>query len=159
MADNTRAGSAGGRRVGRGEHLVWFTGSALGICLLMILGLLVVILTNGLGVFWPSRIVQLTLRDGSLLAGEMVQRQAIPTPGQRGPARHRLQLKVGNRDLYGLDFRWVDVSEVTQREQPDGLFLVERSEYGPLIGTPLRLLEDGRETAAGPDAVLSLIHI
>src|SRR5262249_6541838 len=62
----------------RGEHLIWLTGSALGVSLLMILGLLAVILTNGLGIFWPSRIEQITLKDGTVLAGELVQRQAIP---------------------------------------------------------------------------------
>jgi phosphate transport system permease protein len=141
-------------RASRGEHLVWFTGSALGICLLMILGLLGVILTNGLGVFWPSRIEQLTLRDGTLVAGEPALRQAIPNPGQpKEPVRHRLQLKVGNRDLYGFDFRWIDESEIAKLEAPKGLFLVERSEYGPLIGTPVKLLEAGNETASGPVAV------
>ena len=65
----------------RGEHLIWLTGSALGICLLMILGLLAVILSNGLGIFWPSRLQQLTLNDGTVLAGELVLRQAIPNPG------------------------------------------------------------------------------
>ncbi len=139
-----------------GEPLVWFTGSALGICLLMILGLLVVILANGLGVFWPSRIELLTLRDGTLVAGEPVQRQRIPDRGGR-PARHRVQLKVGNRDLYGLDFRWIDESEVARREKPEDLFLVERSEYGPLIGSPVRVVENGEVTASDPHAVRTLL--
>ena len=39
-----------------GESLVWFTASALALCLLMIGGLITVILTNGLGFFWePSK--------------------------------------------------------------------------------------------------------
>jgi phosphate transport system permease protein len=142
------------KNLARGEHLIWLTGSALGICLLMILGLLAVILSNGLGIFWPSRIEQLTLKDGSVLAGEPVQRQGIPNPGHPDHLKnHRLQLKVGNRDLYGIDFRWVNESEIAKREQLAGLYLVERSEYGPLIGTPARVVEGGRETATGPDAV------
>jgi phosphate transport system permease protein len=142
----------------RGEHLVWLTGSALGICVLMILGLLVVILVNGLGIFWPSRIEQLTLRDGAVLAGEPVQRQAIPDPGQPARlARHRVQLKVGNRDLYGFDFRWVDESEIAKRETPGGLYLVERSEYGPLIGTPAKVTQGEKEVAARPEAVRALL--
>jgi phosphate transport system permease protein len=142
------------KNLARGEHLIWLTGSALGICLLMILGMLAVILTNGLGIFWPSRIEQLTLKDGSLLAGEPVQRQAIPNPGQPDNLKnYRLQLKVGNRDLYGIDFRWVNESEVAKKSEPAGLFLVERSEYGPLIGTPLKIVEGSKETASGPDAV------
>ncbi|MFN8094910.1 MAG: phosphate ABC transporter permease PstA [Vicinamibacteria bacterium] len=142
------------KNLSRGEHLIWLTGSALGICLLMILGLLAVILSNGLGIFWPHRLEQLTLRDGTLVAGELVQRQAIPNPGQPDhPKNYRLQLKVGNRDLYGLDFRWVNEADVAKRETPAGLFLVERSEYGPLIGTPVRMADGGRDVATGADAV------
>jgi phosphate transport system permease protein len=141
----------------RGDHLVWLTGSALGICLLMILGLLAVILANGLGIFWPSRIEQVTLEDGSVLAGEPVQRQAIPNPGQPDHLqKHRLQLKVGNRDLYGFDFKWVDEAEIAKREEPQGLYLVERSEYGPLVGTPLRVLEGDEEVASGSAAAAAL---
>ena len=158
-----RSGGSGGRGVAslrlkfaRGEHLIWLTGSALGICLLMILGLLVVILSNGLGIFWPSRIEQLTLKDGSVLAGELVQRQAIPNPGQPDHLKkHRLQLKIGNRDLYGLDFRWVDESDVAKREAPAGLFLVERREYGPFIGTPVKIAEGGRTRPPAPTPCVS----
>ena len=141
----------------RGEHLIWLTGSALGICLLMILGLLAVILTNGLGIFWPSRLQQLTLNDGTVLAGELVQRQAIPNPGHPDSLKkHRVQLKVGNRDLYGFDFRWVDESQIAKRDEPAGLYLVERSEYGPLVGTPFKVLEGDKEVASGPAAASAL---
>ena len=141
----------------RGDHLVWLTGSALGISLLMILGLLAVILTNGLGIFWPSPIEQVTLQDGSVFAGEPMQRQAIPNPGQADHLlKHRLQLKVGNRDLYGFDFKWFDEADIAKREQPQGLYLVERSEYGPLIGVPVRVLEGGKEVASGPAAAEAL---
>ena len=142
------------KNLARGEHLIWLTGSALGICLLMILGLLAVILSNGLGIFWPQPIELVTLKDGSRLAGELVQRQAIPNPGQPDHLKkHRLQLKVGNRDLYGLDFRWVDEADVAKREMPRELFLVERSEYGPFIGTPVKIVEGGKEVTSGADAV------
>jgi phosphate transport system permease protein len=142
------------KSLSRGEHLIWLTGSALGICLLMILGLLAVILANGLGIFWPSRIQQLTLKDGSVVAGEPVQRQAIPNPGQPDHLKkHRVQLKVANRDLYGADFRWIDESDIAKTEEPKGLYLVERSEYGPLIGVPARVGQGGQEIASGPEAV------
>jgi phosphate transport system permease protein len=138
----------------RGEHLIWFTGSALGVCLLLIFGLLAVILTNGLAIFWPARLEQYTLSDGSKLAGETVKRQAIPNPGQPDHLKkHRIQVRVGNRDLYGADFRWVDEAAIAGRERPKGLLFVERSEYGPLIGWPVKIVEGDREVARGEDAV------
>ena len=146
-----------GKAFSRGDHLVWLTGSALGISLLMILGLLAVILTNGLGIFWPSPIEQVTHVDGSVFAGEPMQRQAIPNPGQPDHLqKHRLQLKVGNRDLYGFDFKWFDEADIAKRERPQGLYLVERSEYGPLIGAPVRVLEGDKEVAGGPAAAAAL---
>ena len=45
--------------------------------------------------------------DGTVLTGELVNREVIPTPGETGRAeRFRIQLKLGNRDLFGADFRW-----------------------------------------------------
>ncbi|HEX6736951.1 MAG TPA: phosphate ABC transporter permease PstA [Vicinamibacteria bacterium] len=138
----------------RGEHLIWFTGSALGVCLLMIAGLIAIIVTNGLGFFWPKPLDQLSLKDGSALLGEVVGREAIPNPGHPDHLeKHRLQLKVGNRDLLGFDFKWVDEDEVTGRQRPGGVFYVERREYGPLLGTPTLLKEGGQETAQGAPAV------
>ena len=146
------------KRLARGDHMIWFTGSALGICLLMIFGLIAIILVNGLGIFWPRRIETVTRRDGSVLAGEIVARQAIPDPGEAGHLlKHRIQVRTGNRDLYGSDFTWVDEAEIGERERTPGIFFVERSEYGPLIGTPVRIVEGEREIASDPDGARELL--
>jgi phosphate transport system permease protein len=138
----------------RGEPLIWLTGSALGLCILMIVGLVGVILVNGLSFFWPQPLQLLTLRDQSVVLGEVVNREAIPDPGQPDHLKkHRIQLRVGNRDLYGIDFRWIEESEIVKREAPHAAYLVERREYGPLLGTPVLLKEGEREVAKGPEAV------
>ena len=132
--------------------MVWLTGSALGICLLMIGGLVGVILFNGLGFFWPKPLLQVTLRDGATYLGERVGREGIPNPGNADHLlRHRVQLKVGNRDLYGQDFRWIPEDEIVDETQPEGAYLVERREYGVLIGTPTRLERAGTQVAVGPE--------
>ena len=59
---------------------------------------------------------------------------------------------MGNRDLFGADFRWVDETDIASRSEPAEATYVERREYGPLIGTPQRLLDGEREVAKGPDA-------
>ena len=59
-------------------------------------------------VFWPSALQQLSLRDGQVVLGKVVDRQVIPDQ----PEAYRIQLKVGNRDAYGLDFRWVDEADI-----------------------------------------------
>jgi phosphate transport system permease protein len=142
------------KSIQRGDHLIWFTGSALGACLLMIAGLIGVILVNGLGFFWPSPLLKVTLKDGGVFLGEEVSREPIPNPGQPDHLkRHRIQLKVGNRDLLGFDFKWIDEADITAREQPQGVFVVERREYGQLLGTPVTVKQGDRELHHGAEAI------
>ena len=137
-------------RGGQGEGWVWFTGSALGICLLMVGGLVALILVQGLGFFWPDPLVRVSLVDGSVFLGEHVQREPIPAPGTpEHNQRHRVQLEVGNRDLLGFDFRWIDEAEIVSVDYPPDAYYVERREYGPLLGAPLQLVRDGHVAAQG----------
>jgi phosphate transport system permease protein len=142
----------------RGDPMIWLTGSALGACLLMIAGLIGVILVNGLSYFWPAALVQVTLKDGTVVLGEEVSREAIPTPGEPGQAaKHRIQLRVGNRDLLGFDFKWIDEAEITGRAHPRDAFFVERREYGPLIGTPVLVKQGEQVQASEPAEVARLL--
>ena len=141
-----------------GESLVWFTASALGLCLLMIGGLIAVILTNGLGFFWPRPLVLVTLKDGSKRLAEISAHEGIPNPGQPDHlVNKRTLLKVGNRDLMGADFEWVNDADIVQRENPEDAWLVERREYGPFLGFPVRLNESGKEIAITSSAVAALL--
>jgi hypothetical protein len=47
-----------------------------------IVGLIGVILTNGLSSFWPRPLEQFSLKDGAVFLGEVVRRETIPEPGQ-----------------------------------------------------------------------------
>lgn len=137
-----------------GESLVWFTASALGLCLLMIGGLVAVILANGLGFFWPRPLVQFTLKDGTKRLAEISAHEGIPNPGHPDHLLNkRTLLKVGNRDLLGVDFEWVNDADIVERANPEEAWFVERREYGPFLGFPVRALESGREIATAPAAV------
>ncbi|BCR06787.1 phosphate transport system permease protein PstA [Desulfuromonas versatilis] len=125
-----------------GEPFVWATGAALALTLLIALALVVVVMVNGLGVFWPSNVALLELRDGGRVAGEILQRE--PLPSGEG---ERLQLKTGNRDLYGLDFRWLDEAKIAQQSYPEELIALEREEYGNFYGLLQRV--EVPEAAAG----------
>jgi phosphate transport system permease protein len=129
--------------------MIWFTGSALGVSILMIVGLVIVILVNGLSFFWPQPLERITLKDGAVLMGEVVEREAIPNPGHPDHLqRHRILVRVGNRDLYGIDFRWVDEAEIRTREQPADAYFVERREYGPLLAIPLAVKQGDKPVAS-----------
>jgi len=95
-----------------GEPFVWLTGGALTLAVLLVVGLIGLIVYNGMGFFWPKDVVRLTLSDGTMMTGQIVERE--PVPGK--PNEYRIKLKVANRDLYGADFQWVDESKIVKRE-------------------------------------------
>jgi phosphate transport system permease protein len=61
-----------------GTLYVWFCGAGLATSLLMIGGLFLLIMMNGLGYFWPKNLVELTLNDGTLVVGQLTGREGIP---------------------------------------------------------------------------------
>ena len=113
----------------QGEHLVWLAASALGVTLLITLTLLVVVVLNGLGIFWPAPLAETVLADGSRLLGEVWDEEETDD-GEP----FRLKFKVGNRDLYGLDFRWVDREEMGDLAYPESAVTLERAEFGNFYG-------------------------
>jgi phosphate transport system permease protein len=142
----------------RGDPAIWLAGSGLGISLIMITGMIVLILTNGLGFFWPGPLIQLTLKDGSVLLGEASGHEPIPQPGTPEHLKHfRVQLKLGNRDLTGTDFRWIEEDAITARDYPSDALYVERREYGPFIGRAVKLMDGDRELASGSEAVTAAL--
>ena len=129
---------------------MWFTASALALCLLMIGGLIAVILTNGLGFFWPRPLVAVTLKDGSKRLAEVSAHEGIPNPGHPDHlVNMRTLLKVGNRDLNGVDFEWVNDAEIVARDFPKDAWFIERSEYGPFLGFPVRISESATTAVGG----------
>ena len=142
----------------RGESAIWLAGSGLGICLLLIGGMIGLILTRGLGFFWPLPIHEIRLTDGSVVLGEIVGREAIPQPGTPEHLKHfRIQLKLGNRDLTGTDFRWITDADIASRATPPDALYVERREYGPFIGRPVSIVEGERTIAADTAAALAAL--
>ena len=130
-----------------GELFIWGCGAGLSLSLLMIGGLLALILMNGFGYFWPSDLVELTLKDGKhvigQLAGEEIGPKGIP----------RIRVKIGNRDLYGLDYRWINTDQITERAQPSDLVMMERREWGNFYGRLLTITKEDQSVAEGAEAV------
>ncbi|MFN3407763.1 MAG: phosphate ABC transporter permease PstA [Limisphaerales bacterium] len=137
-----------------GEAWVWLTAMGLTIGLAMILFLLGLVVVQGLKAFWPRRVVEITLRDGSpqmlqgsrVLGGEITREQEkTAAPGAESADRREWQLFLGNKDAYGLAFRFVDLAEIEKTTQPAGLLKLERLEYGPALGYPVALHLKGRD--------------
>jgi len=109
-----------------GQPHIWLTGGALGFCLLMVTGMVALIMVNGLGVFWPEKLVQLTLNDGQVILGQIKDRE--PSAQQAVPRGFRIKVKRANRDIDTADFVWIEESEIAQREEPPDALILERRE-------------------------------
>jgi len=149
---------------GRGEPYIWGTGAGLAVGVLMILGLLSLVVYNGLFTFWPKRVVKITQADGKVVLGEVTRDEsyrvepdvlASLTPEQQGLVRakdgfaHRRLVKQGNYDLYGDDFVWVPDYTVAKEEYPRDAWTVERREWGVAFGVPSKLVVGEKESIEG----------
>lgn len=87
-APKRRRGSAHTTMSAHGAPLVWLTGGAMATALAMIVGLLVLVLYQGLQTFWPGALVQWTVSNNSgegsqsVLLGEVARTESFrPEPG------------------------------------------------------------------------------
>lgn len=109
-----------------GEPFVWLTAAALAFITLMTVGFVSIVIANALGFYWPKPLKRIVLDDGEVLLGTVVETTSKPTP--------RMRIKVGNRDLYGQDFRWLDLDRIRESSTPSTAVAIERMEYGHFYG-------------------------
>lgn len=148
-----------------GEPQVWLTAMGLSIGLIMVISLLGIIMVYGIEVFWPKRIVELTVKNGEKtiqVGGEIVIERAKPIQGNEAE-QYEIQLFTGNKEVYGQGFRFIDKKDVMSQTQPEGAIKVERMEYGNAIGMPVSLKLKGGETIPATDPrfrprLLELLH-
>ncbi len=117
----------------RGSPGVWTATTATVLVLGMLLAMVWVVGVNAVGWFWPEPVWQVRLEDGSRLLGRLEAREAIPGGGER------IKLKIGSRELDGEDFRWVPEKTVVGLDRPTGAVRIERTEYGDVFGTVVKV--------------------
>ena len=110
-----------GRFWRQGEPLVWATGEALALTLLLTFALLGVVLWNGLGVFWPHAVAQVEMADGQKILGEKLQTQSNPDT-----AVESVKFKVGNMED-GPAFRWIETKNIRAITYPRDALVLERA--------------------------------
>ncbi len=146
------AGSSQRQRDFLGVSFTALCGGALALNLLLILALLALIGWQGGRYFWQKDLLEVELEDGRRLLGEVHSLEEIPA-GQGGGTR--FQMRVGNRDLTGADFLWIDDSKVERRSQPTDAVLLERLEWGNFYGRMVELRDGKRVLASGGEQVWS----
>jgi len=144
--------SSSTRRELLGVSLTALCGGALALNLLLILGLLSLIAFQGGRFFWQKDLIELALADGSRQLGELHAEETIPEGGERAGGT-RIQLRLGNRDLTGSDFRWFDEHDIVGRALPPEAILLERLEWGNFYGRAVELRRGEELLARGGEAV------
>jgi phosphate transport system permease protein len=143
-----------------GEPFVWFTATGLAMGLLMVVFLVALIIRNGLQVFWPDRVAVVELKKGSVagldgktvLAGRIVKKQEkviqLVSKDKNGSDRTlkdmEWQFFLGNKDIYGGAFKFVDYNEIASVKYPGEIMSIERLEYGDAIGYPVSVEVKGK---------------
>jgi ABC-type phosphate transport system permease subunit len=112
----------------RGVLPVSLTAASLGLCAVAVVGLTALIAWQGLITFWPARIDEVRLLTGETVLGMAVREEPSAEPGRR------VLYRVGNRDLGGTPFRWIEAAAIESVSQPADVVLAERREWGLFIG-------------------------
>jgi phosphate transport system permease protein len=135
----------------RGDLFIWLTGAGLAFSLIITVALVLGIVVNAMGTFWPGEIRILHLNDGSQVLGTQVGREVIPdfSSGAKRVDIHRIQIKKANRDIYTSDFIWVDESQIKSIETPENVVAVERREWGYFFGFIKEIVDKDKSLAQG----------
>ncbi|MDX1823833.1 MAG: phosphate ABC transporter permease PstA [Thiohalomonadales bacterium] len=147
-----------------GTPWIWLNAGAVSVSLLMVLGLLLLITVRGLSYFWPSDVLDAQYKEanGSVirLIGAIDSTETITAARARDngykvdseePVERDL-LKVGNRDVYGSDFKLVLPQFLTDIKYPTDMLVAERREWGNFYGFLKSVSENGTVIAEGEAA-------
>jgi len=145
-----------------GTPWVWLNAAAVTASIIMVAGLLLLIAVRGMGHFWPKDVVEFTLQQGDgarqVVLGEIHDSEEVTVERLRaagyevGDGREwltRYLVKTGNRDLTGMDFRWLLDSQIRARREPADVVTMERREWGNFYGYLKALQRDGTTLAEG----------
>ncbi len=133
-----------------GEPMVWLTGGGLVVAICMIVGLLALIVAQGAGTLWPQPVVQVRLKSGAVLMGEITRTETYRTP-EGAEARRRL-FRTGNFELTNEHFTWVNDADIVGETRPEWALVVERMAWGRFYGVPKSLTAEGAVVAQAPAA-------
>jgi len=146
-----------------GSPFIWLNAGAVAISIIMVIGLIGFIAAKGLVHFWPGTIVKADytlpgtptvqimgqVSDVKMVGKAQLNAIGLDTPDGADEAQ-RLLLKVGNRDVYGSDFRWVLDHHLSNQNYPENAMAIERREWGNFYGY-LHQVFEGKEKVSNAD--------
>ncbi|MCL4471151.1 MAG: ABC transporter permease subunit [Gammaproteobacteria bacterium] len=148
-----------------GEPWIWMTAGAVALSLVSVYAVLWMTAAQGLGHWWPKPLVETTVKeaDGSIkrLIGELREKEEISLLRLRESGydiksddqyTSRYLFKQGNRDVYGVDFKWIPTPLLGKFKYPKDVISIERHEWGSFFGHLKSVKENGRVAAEGEAA-------
>ena len=136
-----------GAYVKSGQPYVWLTAAAISVAFIITVALLALTAARGLPHFWPADLLQADYTEPGaepvpllveLMSEEEVSTARLISAGlkldESKPFHTRNLVKVGNRDLYGADFRYLLDEWMVGRSYPADAVALERLEWGNFHG-------------------------
>jgi len=141
------------------QHWVWFNAGAISISIVMVVGLIGFIAVKGLAHFWPSQVYQFDVAvsetETQTIVGEIFE---IGEPESQTKLIPHL-VKIGNREVFGLDFRWLNLPQGSKELADDELMVIERYEWGNFYGYLVSVSENAQIFATTQDAKNALDRV
>jgi phosphate transport system permease protein len=139
-----------------GSPWIWLNAAAVSACLIMIIGVLGLIIIRGIGHFWPAQVARMSYQEEGTspktIFAEIIDTSVTPaamakTSGFKMAENEdvlvQYQVKTGNRDLTGTDFRWLQERNVKSKDFPEDILVVERREWGNFYGRLVGVKDNG----------------
>jgi phosphate transport system permease protein len=148
-----------------GQPYVWITAAAIATSIIITVALLALTMVRGMGHFWPADLMQARyeqpgqtpqpllaeVRSVEDVTSARLLSAGLPVDEGRD-LYERMLIKVGNRDLLGVDFRYIVSDWLVERSYPQDAVVFERLEWGNLHGFLLSVQGGDEVSASGSDA-------
>ncbi|MGB1562009.1 MAG: phosphate ABC transporter permease PstA [Sinimarinibacterium flocculans] len=143
-----------------GQPWIWLTAAAISVAFITTVALLGLTAARGLPHFWPADLLQARyeqpgaapvpmlaeVRSSEEVTAARLLDAGLPVDPQRD-LYERLLLKIGNRDIGGVDFRYVVSDWLVDRQMPADAVVLERIEWGNFHGFLDAVVVDGNSVA------------
>lgn len=130
-----------------GQPYVWVTAAAVTVSIIITVGLLGLIAARGMVHFWPDDMVQATyaqpgaqpqtilaeIRSTEAVTNARLASAGLPVDEDQDIYGRNL-IKIGNRDIFGVDFRYIVDEWLIDRSYPKDVVVFERDEWGNFHG-------------------------
>mgnify|MGYP000179714723 CR=1 FL=1 len=148
-----------------GEPWIWTTAGAVALSLIAVYAVVWLTAARGLTHWWPKPVAEVTYqeRNGSSvqLIGEVREKEEVSVVRLREQGyvlktddqyANRYLIKLGNKDLSGVDFKWFPEPMLGEFSYPEDLLTVERREWGNFYGHLKAVKQNGQTVAEGEAA-------